>query len=105
MAGWQKRWFILTRSRLHYFRMPSDTREQAQLGEVAPSHTSSILEYFKFNLLNVSSPQVSLSDIIAVYEESATEFVIVVSNSQREPYTLKASNRQVSSKQGDIKIL
>ena len=65
---WQKRWFVLTRTRLRYFRSPADTRAQAQLGEV------------------------SLADVIAGYEESQTEFVVVVSNSQREPYTLKASS-------------
>jgi hypothetical protein len=64
---WQLRYFMLTRSRLSYFRAQADTRAHAQLG------------------------QLSMQDVIAVQlDKGSTEFVVVIANSQRAPYTLKA---------------
>jgi hypothetical protein len=66
---WQLRYFMLTRSRLGYFRAQADTRAHAQLGQLA------------------------MKDVIAVQlDEGSTEFVVVIANSQRAPYTLKAES-------------
>ena len=64
---WQLRYFMLTRQKLSYFRAVTDTRAHAQLGQLA------------------------LKDVIAVQlDEGSTELVVVIANSQRAPYTLKA---------------
>ena len=68
---WQLRYFMLTRSRLSYYKAPTDTRAHAQLGQLA------------------------LKDVIAVQlDRGSTEFVVVLANSQRAPYTLKAESTE-----------
>ena len=68
LRAWQRRWFSLSRSRLRYYRSNVDTRRHAQLGEL------------------------SLAEVVGVHSESPTEFVLVVANSLRPPYTLRASS-------------
>eukprot|EP01046_Picozoa_sp_COSAG06_P007443 COSAG06_NODE_364_length_16784_cov_21.917231_2_plen_887_part_00 len=66
---WQQRFFQLTRSYLRYFRSSADTRAHAQLGQLA------------------------LKNVIAVQsDEHSAEFVVVMANSQRAPYTLRADS-------------
>lgn len=66
---WQKRFFQLTNTHLRYFRSAADTRAHAQLGQLALKH------------------------VIAVQRDpGSTEFVVVMANSQRAPYTLRAEN-------------
>lgn len=66
---WQQRFFQLTRTHLRYFRSAADTRAHAQLGQLA------------------------LKNVIAVQRDpDSTDFVVVMANSQRAPYTLRAEN-------------
>ncbi len=68
---WQLRYFMLTRSRLSYYKAQADTRAHAQLGQLA------------------------MKDVIAVQlDRGSTEFVVVIANSQRAPYTLKAETTE-----------
>ena len=67
---WQTRWFVLTKSKLCYFKSDADTRYTAQLGKIP------------------------LKQIIAVHidKPGRPEFVIIVANSARPPYTLRAES-------------
>ena len=66
---WQQRFFQLTATHLRYFRSDADTRAHAQLGQLA------------------------LKNVIAVQRDSdSTEFIVVMANSQRAPYTLRAES-------------
>jgi hypothetical protein len=66
---WQQRFFQLTRTHLRYFRTAADTRAHAQLGQLA------------------------LKNVIAVQRDpGSTEFVVVMANSQRAPYTLRTES-------------
>jgi hypothetical protein len=79
---WQLRFFILTRSRLSYFKAQSDTRAHAQLGQLA------------------------MKDVIAVqWDEGSTEFVVVIANSQRPPYTLKAESPEDAERWVDAIVM
>jgi hypothetical protein len=76
---WQLRYFMLTRSRLSYYKAQADTRAHAQLGQLA------------------------LKDVIAVQlDRGSSEFVVVVANSQRAPYTLKAETIEDAQRWVDV---
>ena len=79
---WQLRFFVLTRSRLSYFKAQSDTRAHAQLGQLA------------------------MKDVIAVQlDKGSTEFVVVIANSQRPPYTLKAESPDDAQRWADAIVM
>ena len=79
---WQLRFFVLTRSRLSYFKAQSDTRAHAQLGQLA------------------------MKDVIAVQlDKGSTEFVVVIANSQRPPFSLKAESPDDAQRWADAIVM
>jgi hypothetical protein len=67
---WQSRYFVLTASKLCYFKSAKDVRAHALLGQIPLQH------------------------IIAAQREGAgnSEFTVIVANSQRPPYHLRAES-------------